>query len=200
MRVALTIDTEQPDRPCSGRALASILDTLEARRATFFIQGRWARSRPEEATRIAEGGHTLGNHTHYHAPLDCLSDHGIAQDLLEAEELIKEITGRSPRPWFRCPFGAGMSDPRVLGQISAAGYVHVGWDVDPWDWHEESDAQAVEQRVLNGVREHEDSIVLLHSWPDATADALPRILDALDSANAELVEVSDLIDASASPP
>jgi peptidoglycan-N-acetylglucosamine deacetylase len=193
VRVALTIDTEYPDRPCSGHALGTILGALDegSARATFFVQGRWARSHPADAREIA-AMHLLGNHSHNHAPMDSLTEAGFAADVLEAEETIEALTGTSPKPWFRCPFGAGMEDPRVLGRLAELGYTHVGWDVDPEDWHEDNDAAAVERAVLEGVAARGDSIVLLHSWPDATAQALPRILDGLAATGAELVDVGAL--------
>jgi peptidoglycan-N-acetylglucosamine deacetylase len=195
VRVALTFDTEYPDRPCSGRALELILSTLSAARvpATFFVQGRWARSSPEQARRIAADGHLIGNHSHHHAPMDALTEAGFGADVSEAEAMIQEVTGVDPRPWFRCPFGAGMDDPEVLRRLEELGYVHAGWDVDPRDWHEESDAEAVLRGVLEGIRTRDDSIVLLHSWPDATGAALPRILDGLAEAGAELVDIEKLI-------
>jgi len=41
-RIALTIDTEHPDFPCTPGNLPAMLDALGAAgaRATFFIQGR----------------------------------------------------------------------------------------------------------------------------------------------------------------
>jgi peptidoglycan-N-acetylglucosamine deacetylase len=194
VRVALTFDTECPDRPCSGRALELILSTLSAASvpATFFVQGRWARSSPEQARRIAAAGYLIGNHSHHHAPMDSLTEAGFRADVSEAEAMIREVTGVDPRPWFRCPFGAGMNDPEVLRRLEEMGYVHVGWDVDPRDWHEESDAEAVARVVLEGVHGLDASIVLLHSWPDATAEALPPILDGLADAGAELVDVETL--------
>jgi len=194
VRVALAFDTEYPDRPCSGRALELILATLSSARvpATFFVQGRWARSSPEQARRIAAAGYLIGNHSHHHAPMDALTEAGFSADVREAEAMIQEVTGVDPRPWFRCPFGAGMDDPEVLRRLEEMGYVHVGWDVDPQDWHEESDAEAVLRRVLKGIRAGDDSIVLLHSWPDSTGKALPRILAGLADAGAELVDVETL--------
>lgn len=194
MRVALTFDTEHPGRPCSGRTLGSILEALDEAgiRGTFFVQGRWARSNPDQARQIAASGHLIGNHSHHHAPMDFLTEAGFAADVLEAEETIEALMGTNPKPWFRCPFGAGMKDPRVLGQLAERGYTHVGWDVDPRDWDEVSDSAAVERVVLEGVAATRDSIVLLHSWPDATADALPRIIDGLTAAGAELVDVGAL--------
>jgi len=193
-RVALTFDAEHPDRPHRIGATERVLDRLaeEGIRATFFIQGRWARSSPGEARKISSAGHLIGNHSHHHAPMDSLTEAGFREDVREAEAMIREITGVDPRPWFRCPFGAGMDDPEVLHGLEKLGYVHVGWDVDPRDWHEDSDADAVERRVLKGIRARDDSIVLMHSWPDSTAEALPRILDGLAAEETELVDVATL--------
>src|SRR5262245_38801075 len=124
--------------------------------------------------------------------MDALTEAGFHADVGEAEDIIETVTGVSPRPWFRCPFGAGMDDPEVLRRLADLGYTHVGWHVDPRDWHEDSDADAVTLRVLEGVAEHDDSIGLMHSWPDATGEALPRILDGLAAEGAELVGVPAL--------
>ena len=195
MRVALTFDTEHPDRPCTEKALGLILSSLAdaSAPATFFVQGRWARSRPDEARRISSAGHLIGNHSHHHAPMDSLTEAGFRADVSEAEAMIREVTGVDPRPWFRCPFGAGMDDPEVLHRLEEMGYVHVGWDVDPRDWHEDSEAEAVARGVLEGIRARDDSIVLMHSWPDSTAEALPRILAGLAVAGAELVNIETLM-------
>jgi peptidoglycan/xylan/chitin deacetylase (PgdA/CDA1 family) len=192
VRVAITIDAEHPDRPCSGESLPRILSALgEAdARATFFVQGRWAESAPDEARAIVRGGHLLGNHSHHHASMNALTDSGIDEDVRLAEEALLRITGVDPRPWFRCPFGAGMHDPDFLSRLGALGYRHIGWDVDPQDWNEARDAAAVEAAVVEGARR--DAIVLLHSWPDATATALPRILARLAEGGAEFVAVDAL--------
>ena len=123
-----------------------------------------------------------------------LTAEGFREDVREAEEAITAITGRNPRPWFRCPFGAGMDDPEVLRRLAELGYEHVGWDVDPRDWHEANQARDIENAVLEGIRgrEREDCVVLLHSWPDATGEALPRIIDGIARAEAELVDVEML--------
>ena len=192
MRVALTIDAEHPDRPCSGESLGRILATLEQAdvRATFFVQGRWAQSSPDDARAIAEAGHLVGNHSHHHAPMDALTETAFAEDVQEAERALLRITGMDPRPWFRCPFGAGMHDPSVLERLEGLGYRHVGWTVDPNDWDVTNDAAAVEAAVVDGAGE--DAIVLMHSWPDATATALPRIVERLAERGAEFVAVGAL--------
>ena len=195
MRVALTFDVEHPDRPTRERTTEAIVDALAAAdvRATMFLQGRWVRAYPATARLIAESGHLVGNHSHFHARMPMLTGRALSSDVLSAARVILGTTGVDPRPWFRCPFGAGMDDPEVLHRLEGMGYVHVGWDVDPRDWHEDSDAEAVARGVLEGSRVRDDSIVLLHSWPDSTGAAVPRILAGLAEAGAELVTIETLM-------
>ena len=195
MRVALTFDTEFPGRPTAAgvedRLLAALAEA--GARATFFLQGRWVRANPEQARRIADAGHLIGNHSNYHAPMDGLDDDLLRRDVTKAEGTIRELTGVDPKPWFRCPFGAGMEDTRVLAVLEQLGYEHVGWDVDPEDWNEAHDASEVEAQVLAGVRARDDdTIVLLHGWPEATAEALPRLLASFRSEGVEVVAVDAL--------
>jgi peptidoglycan/xylan/chitin deacetylase (PgdA/CDA1 family) len=194
-RVALTFDTEFPGRPTDAGAEERILAALAeaGARATFFLQGRWVRGNPEQARRIADAGHLVGNHSNYHAPMDGLTDELLRRDVRKAEATIRETTGVDPRPWFRCPFGAGGEDERVLAALSELGYRHVGWDVDPFDWEEERTPEELEQRVREGVRRHGDgAIVLLHAWPRVTAERLPALLDGLREDGANLVAVDEL--------
>jgi peptidoglycan-N-acetylglucosamine deacetylase len=193
VRVALTFDTEFPGRPTRAGTEDRLLSALAeaGAKATFFLQGRWVRANPELARRIAETGHLIANHSNYHAPMSGLDDELFRYDVTKAERTIRELTGVDPKPWFRCPFGAGMDDERVLATLIELGYRHVGWDVDPRDWHEETTAADVETGVLEGVGERtDDTIVLLHGWPEATAKALPHVLAGLG--DAELVSVDAL--------
>lgn len=194
MRVALTFDTEHPGRPCPPGVTKSILVALDGAgvRATFFLQGRWVRAHPELARLVAEAGHAIGNHSHYHAPMDALTDEWLRRDVREAENTIQAVVGVDPRPWFRCPFGSGMEDPRVLGLLEELGYVHVGWNVDPRDWEEGRTVEELSTRVVEGVAEHEEAIVLMHGWPGVTAEALPQLIDSLREAGAQLVDIPSL--------
>jgi peptidoglycan/xylan/chitin deacetylase (PgdA/CDA1 family) len=196
VRVALSFDAEHPDRPgCPPGAVERILDDLAAPglRATFFVQGRWALAYPAIARRIAEDGHLVGCHSHFHAEMPLLSDAGLASDLASAGEAIEAATGVDPRPWFRCPFGAGSDDPRVLDAVAAAGYRHVGWHVAVDDWEPDRTGDAIAADALRGVAAHGDgAVVLLHTWPGATADAMPTILEGLRARGAATVAVDEL--------
>jgi peptidoglycan-N-acetylglucosamine deacetylase len=193
-RVALTFDAEHPDRPrCPPGNAERILDTLRDAgvRATFFVQGRWARSNPETARRIAEDGHLVGNHSNYHVRSTYLSDDGIARDVTEGADAIAEICRADPRPWYRCPFGDGEDDARVLAALERLGYRNVPWDVELEDWEPWRTAEDLERDLLAGVEAHGDgAIVLLHTWPRSVAEALPRVLERL--AGARFVTVEEL--------
>ena len=194
-RIALTFDAEFGDRPSTPESFERIVAALAERdvRATFFVQGRWLESRPGTARRLADAGHLVGSHSHYHVRLPLLNDDGLAEDIATADGLLRAELGNDPRPWFRCPFGAGATDARVLAGIAALGYSNVGWSVDPTDWDPARTAEEVRDTVVEGALAVGDgSVVLLHGWPDSTARALPQILDRLTSAGARLVTVADL--------
>ena len=195
LRVALSFDAEHPDRPARAGTAEAIVATLARHRirATFFMQGRWVEAYPETARSIADGGHLVGSHSHYHARMPLLHDLGLAADLADAEAAILAATGVSPRPWFRCPFGDGSDDERVLAGLAAAGYRHVGWHVAPDDWEPSHGAEHVATAVTRGVLAHGDgAVVLLHSWPTATLGALDAIVDRLAEAGAEWCRIDEL--------
>jgi peptidoglycan/xylan/chitin deacetylase (PgdA/CDA1 family) len=195
-RIALTFDAEHPDRPrCRPAVQEELLEVLDrlAVRATFFIQGRWAEAYPETAHRIAEAGHLIGNHSFYHARLPLLTDAGLAEDIRAAEVAIRETTGVSPAPWFRCPFGAGHDDPRVLGSVGAAGYRNVHWDVWAEDWEPDRSAKSIEKSTAGEALDRGDGVViLLHTWPEPTLEAMPGLVARLRDAGAALVTVDTL--------
>jgi peptidoglycan/xylan/chitin deacetylase (PgdA/CDA1 family) len=180
---ALTFDAEHPDRSsCPPGAAERILDVLagDGIRATFFVQGRWAEAYPATARRIADEGHLVGNHSHHHARSPLFSDRGLREDVDAARDAIVRATGRDPRPWFRCPFGDGADDPRVLAVITAAGYRHVGWHVEVEDWEPARTPEAIAADAVAGIRQHGDgAVLLLHTWPGGTVEALPLVLKDL---------------------
>ena len=182
MRVALTFDVEFADRPTGAGddgARCSTCSQAAGVRATMFLQGRWAEAEPALARRIAADGHVVGNHSHHHARMTMLTGAGMTRDVRAADAAIEAATGVSPRPWFRCPFGAGARTMRVVRRLADAGYVDVGWHVDPNDWAGVS-ARVIRRRAVEGVRTHGDgAVVLLHGWPDATPVALAGLIGDL---------------------
>jgi peptidoglycan/xylan/chitin deacetylase (PgdA/CDA1 family) len=198
LRVALTFDAEHPDRPgCPPGNAERILDALRDRdvRATFFVQGRWAESQPETAKRIAEDGHLVGHHSHYHARMPLFHDDGLASDVGDAQAAVIAATGVDPRPWFRCPFGAGHDDPRVLATLARLGYRDVNWHVELDDWQPWRTGAAIAADGIEGVRTKGDgAVVLLHTWPGGTGDAVGPLIDGLSDMGATFVTLDELED------
>jgi peptidoglycan/xylan/chitin deacetylase (PgdA/CDA1 family) len=182
-RVCLTFDAEHPDRPwCPPGNAERILDILadEGVRATFFVQGRWAEAEPTTARRIADDGHLIGHHSFYHARMPLLSHDGLQADIADGYRAIVEHTGADPRPWFRCPFGAGHDQRRVLDALDTLGYRNVHWNVELQDWEPWRTGDDIARDAIDQVASvGDDAVVLLHTWPGGTSDALTPMIAGL---------------------
>lgn len=179
--LAITVDLEYPDRLTHGDPLAVIAALhAESARATFFVEGRWALAYPEIVRTLSEDGNLIGNHSHWHAPLPLLSSEGMRDTILQAREALM-AAGVEPTPWFRLPYGRGMRHRDTLATLQALGYQTVGWDIDARDWEPQATSWSVADAVIAGLDacQEEDPILLLHSWPYATAKAMPIIFAEL---------------------
>jgi len=195
MRIALTFDTEPAQGGHDPGNAGRILDALARRgiRATFFVQGEWVEEHPDLAARLGAEGHRVGNHTYSHALPGVVSTEQLHDEIARAEGVIERATGQSPRPYFRCPQNSGAFDDEVLARIRDVGYRQTGWTFDSLDWQEGFAAQDVTESVLRGAQTHGDGVVvLLHTWPDATAGAIPGMLDELTDRGAEFVTLDEL--------
>jgi peptidoglycan/xylan/chitin deacetylase (PgdA/CDA1 family) len=193
-RVALTFDAEHPDRPTRSDPQA-VLDQLDrsAVRASFFLQGRWVEAYPRLARRVADAGHLIGNHSHYHARMPLLTAAGLRSDVRAAESVIRRRAGVDPRPWLRLPFGNGEGDQLLAARLDDLGYRHIGWDVDVAEWRARQSARRVADGIVEGVLAHGDgAIVLLHTWPDPVPGALAQLVPRLRDAGVTFVRLDEL--------
>jgi peptidoglycan-N-acetylglucosamine deacetylase len=195
-RVALTLDAEHPDRSwCPPDNAERILETLRRAevRASIFVQGRWALAYPEVARRIPRDGHLVGHHSHFHAEMPLLSDAGLERDLDDGRQAIETTLGVDPRPWFRCPFGAGHDDPRVVAALDDRGYRNVHWHVAVEDWEPWRTGEAIAHDAVAGAVDHGDgAVILLHTWPGGTGEAIGPVVDGLRAAGATFVTIDEL--------
>ncbi len=185
-RVALTFDAEHPDRPgASAGTVDRILATLRAAEApaTFFVQGRWSQAEPTSARRIADDGHLVGNHSHYHARMTLLSDAGSARTWRKRTRPCPRQPASRPDPGSdaRSATGTTILASWACSAISATGTSH--WHVVLEDWEPWRAAEDIAREAIDGAGRHGDgAVVLLHTWPDRTAEALPTIVDGLRAA------------------
>jgi peptidoglycan/xylan/chitin deacetylase (PgdA/CDA1 family) len=190
-RVALTLDAGAGSAP-----VPRILEVLRERdiRLTFFLTGTWAAENPALAREIVADGHELANHSLTHADFTTLSDEAIIQELAETERLIQHITGASTRPFFRPPYGA--YDSRVLLTTIEQGYLPIYWTFDSLDSvGPPKSAEFLVQRITATYTPAElrGAIILAHCGSEATAEALPTVLDRLNEMGLQVGTLSEVL-------
>lgn len=189
--VALTFDAGASSAPTT-----SILDTLAAHHVhvTFFLTGNWIRNNPELTRRIVQDGHEIANHSTSHPDFTTIDDAQIRQELVNMAQSLYEITGTTPVPFFRPPFGA-YNEP-VLRAVIATGYLPVFWTLDSLD--SVGDAKTPEfllDRLTNTLVDDKinGAILLVHCGSQPTADALPAILDEFAKRGIVVTTLSQLL-------
>jgi peptidoglycan/xylan/chitin deacetylase (PgdA/CDA1 family) len=193
--VALTFDAGN-----NNGGAASILATLRATGtpATFFLNGRWVQAYPADARQIAAGGYSIGNHSADLVHFRTLGDSEARQQILDGAQIIKSVTGRDPRPWFRSPFGD--LDARTIKIVNSLGYGSIFWTVGTQGYLGSSGGQSVSSvvtRVLDGLQPGE--IVILEVQANAAdhstldADALPTIIREVQQRGYRFVSLDQFI-------
>lgn len=184
--MALTFDGAYVDKP-----LAQILDALQSRgyRATFFLTGTFAQRYPDSVSRIAQADMELGNHSWSHPDFTKLSNAQILNELDRVNKLVEQTSGVRP-VLFRPPYGA--RNERVRSVVAKSGYQTVYWALDSWDAvKKDPTPEFIHDRVMSRVKPGD--IVLMHIGSEATAKALPDILESLERKGLRVVTVSDLM-------
>lgn len=176
--VALTFD-DGPDKVYTP----GVLDVLRAKgvRATFFLIGSRIDEDPDIAKRIADEGHSIGNHTYSHPKLTAASPE-LPQELQKARDAMARL-GLSDNGFFRPPYGA--AEPSLVEQAKQLGYRVAMWSVDSLDWRGLSRAEVfrnVQGYVMPG------SVILQHSAGGPGEDLSGSVLavgDIIDALSAE---------------
>lgn len=187
--VALTFDDGPSDATVD---LLEILSVHEAK-ATFFMVGKNAESRPEIVAEVIKRGHAIGNHTQSHPSLTTLS---FWQQIREIQLGNKSIP---PTRIFRPPFGA----QNVVSFLATClmGLRPIVWSRSADDWHGE-DANSLYERISTDLQPGE--IILLHDFLESyghySAVSRKPTMDAVDtllrrhSGDFKFVTVPDLLD------
>jgi peptidoglycan/xylan/chitin deacetylase (PgdA/CDA1 family) len=165
--------------------------------STFFITGNFAQRHEPCAKAITKYGHELGNHTWSHPNLTKQSDEIVREEITRAEALLTDISGQSPRPRFRAPFGE--RNDRVLQIAANLGYRSIYWTIDSLDSVEprKSPEFLINRITSRTDAELDGAIILMHVGEKSTADALPIIIADLQRRGFKLVTVSTLLGSAA---
>jgi len=142
-----------------------ILDELknENIKATFFMIGHHVQKYPEIAKRVAQEGHTIGNHGYAHSVMLYYKPAEIEEEIKYTEHVIKEITGvttkyfRPPKAWLR---------RTIKEKIKSMGYETVLWSLNSKDWvsfNHKTITRYISKHIKNG------DILLFHDSGNVTS-------------------------------
>ena len=154
-----------------------ILDTLKKQdvKAAFFLVGNYIEKNADLVRRMAEEGHTVGNHTMHHPDMSAISDPAaFGKELKGLEDLYRETTGKELARYYRPP--QGVYSEENLKMAKELGYKTVFWSLAYVDWN--NDAQPTKEQAFAKLlpRTHPGAVVLLHSTSGTNADILDELL------------------------
>ncbi|MBQ9762052.1 MAG: delta-lactam-biosynthetic de-N-acetylase [Oscillospiraceae bacterium] len=154
-----------------------ILDVLKKHQvpAAFFLVGNYIEKNADLVRRMAQEGHIVGNHTMHHPDMSKLGDRAsFSKELLDLEELYKEITGKEMEKYYRPP--QGIYSEENLKMAKELGYRTVFWSLAYVDWN--NDSQPTAEYAFSKLlpRTHNGAVVLLHSTSQTNAEILDELL------------------------
>jgi peptidoglycan/xylan/chitin deacetylase (PgdA/CDA1 family) len=170
----------------------AVLEVLAQRgaRATFFLVGEQVLRNPALAAEIAGRGHAIGLHCHRHRNLLRLAPRQVREDHVRALAAIEDATAVAPA-LYRPPYG--ILNAAALRSARSNGMRTLLWSHWGRDWEARATPQSILARLTDGAGE--GAVMLLHDADDygasgswqATATALPRVLDTLEQRGLQAV-------------
>ncbi len=175
------------ERADNVEKIADILEQHDAN-ATFFIGGCWAAKNPDPLLRLASMGAEIGNHGYLHRDHAKLSVQENISEISLTSRLIDGILSDLPdyvdSKLFAPPSGSlGNS---MFDACEQLGYRVIMWTRDTIDWRDH-DADLIFERAVKDISAGD--LILMHPT-DCTVEALPRILEYIDSIGLRADKVS----------
>ncbi|RFU67818.1 polysaccharide deacetylase family protein [Bacillus sp. V59.32b] len=171
--------------------LQGMLTTLKKTnvKATFFLEGRWAKNNPMLAKMIAEGGHEIGNHSYSHPDMKTLSSSASKSEIQKTSEVIVAVTEAKEKPkWFAPPSGSYRDETVEIADSLGMGTIM--WSVDTIDWQKPS-PDVLTNRVLSKI--HPGAFILMHPT-ESSANSLETLIKEMKKKNLHIVTVSEALE------
>ncbi|MFE4354290.1 polysaccharide deacetylase family protein [Peribacillus butanolivorans] len=182
--VALTFD----DGPSKNvNQILPLLDKYNVK-ATFFLIGNEIERYPEEAKKIVEAGHQIGNHTYSHKRMVFKSSSYIKEEIEKTDKLIQD-SGYKGEIDVRPPNGKKLVGlPYYLNKNDRD---TITWNIEPDSYYTSASDK------VNYVKDHikPGSIILMHPMYDDTGkelQAIEGVLKLLSEERYTFVTVNEL--------
>lgn len=168
--IYLTFD----DGPIPGTT-EFVLDELKKNqiKATFFCIGDNVSKHPRILEKVADAGHSIGNHTFNHLKGWSTSNKNYIDNVNRCDSAIVNLGLNAPQ-WFRPPYGRiRLNQVKLLSK-----YKIIMWDVLSLDYQQHSSPEGLLNGTISATRN--GSIVVFHDSLKAEKNLkfiLPRYID-----------------------
>lgn len=155
-------------------------------KATFYIEGKWAKENKEVLKMMEEEGHMIANHAYNHPDMATLTKVEMREQIEETNEIIEAIIGKRPT-YFAPP--SGSYNAEVVEVASKLDMETIMWTVDTIDWRKPSVSVMID-RVMTKI--HPGAIILMHPTEPVEL-GLEQLIDEIKAEELEIGTIDKLL-------
>src|SRR5690606_15544334 len=155
-------------------------------KATFFLEGKWAKDNVDYVKMILEQGHTIGNHAYNHPDMARLNRTEIMNQIKDTNDVINAITGGTPK-WFAPPSGSFSEEVVLVADELQMDTIL--WTVDTVDWKNPA-VNVMINRVMGKI--HPGATILMHPTP-SIVKGLPSLITEIKEKDYKIGTIDKLL-------
>jgi peptidoglycan-N-acetylglucosamine deacetylase len=185
-KISLTFD-DGPDDSITPRII-EILQQYKVKGNFFFI-GSEAEKHPQVVKNAYKNGNLVLSHSYHHVDLSVLDKEQQLEEITRAGSALQSLIGKEPA-MIRPPYGE--TNETLMKNAELKGYSIIIWSIDTLDWSQ-MEADNIIRNVTNHLRNGD--IILMHSDSEKTetAKALPKIIEAIQERDFQIVGLDELL-------
>jgi peptidoglycan-N-acetylglucosamine deacetylase len=185
-KISLTFD-DGPDDSITPRII-EILQQYKVKGNFFFI-GSEAEKHPQVVKNAYKNGNLVLSHSYHHVDLSVLNKEQQLEEITRAGSALQSLIGKEPA-MIRPPYGE--TNETLMKNAELKGYSIIIWSIDTLDWSQ-MEADNIIRNVTNHLRNGD--IILMHSDSEKTetAKALPKIIEAIQERDFQIVGLDELL-------
>lgn len=172
-----------------------IVDVLNANdvKATFFLCRGFMLKNADLIRKIAQSGHSVGNHTTHHLKMSELATREnfdkYVSEIVDLEQAYFEITGKILDKVYREPKGEWSE--RSLAIVQDMGYKSFFYSADYLDWNGDVSGDYAFQELMK--RYHNGAIYLIHPQNKGNYDAMDQFIKEMKGLGYTFGLVRDIV-------